>query len=229
MTTSSAKLARVGPSVTPPDVATERSARPARQGELAHTAIEDVFGIASGILVVGFALYLLRATGAVTGGIAGLALAVEYWSGVSVTILIVVLNIPFVFIAWWQKGWRFTLRTLICIAGIAVTTQIMGHVLLLESINPVFGALTGNLLAGLGMLMLFRHNSSLGGVSITGLVIQERTGFKAGYTQLIFDCVVVAISCVSISGWMVLLSVCGAVILNLVIVLNHRPDRYIGY
>lgn len=204
-------------------------ARSKPEEKVAHTAVEDVFGIISGILVVGVGLYLLRSTGAVTGGIAGLALAVEYWSGISIGILIIALNIPFILIALWQKGWKFTLRTLVCIVGIAVVTPAIGHVLTLESINPVFGVLSGNLLAGLGMLILFRHNASLGGVSITGLVIQERTGFKAGYTQLIFDGVVIAVSCMSISGWMVLLSALGAAVLNLVIVLNHRPDRYIGY
>lgn len=202
---------------------------PQRPANVAHSAVEDIFGIVAGIFVTGFALFLLRSTGAVTGGIAGLSLAMEYWTGVSVTILIVVLNIPFFIIAWWQKGRQFTVRTLLAVLGIAAMTHLMGSVITLESINPVFGALTGNLLAGLGMLMLFRHNASLGGVSITGLVIQDKTGFKAGYTQLMFDACVVAISFVSVAPLMVLLSICGAGLLNLVIVLNHRPDRYIGY
>lgn len=209
---------------TPPSTAP--SLTPARHK---HTVIEDVFGLVAGVVVTSFALFLLRSTGAVTGGIAGLALAVEYWSGVSVSLLVVVLNVPFFAVALWQKGVRFTVRTLLAVGGLAVTTQAIGHVFTIDSINPVFGTLTGNLLAGLGMLMLFRHQASLGGVSITGLIIQERTGFKAGYTQLIFDACVVAISFVTLAPSMVALSILGAAVLNVVIVLNHRPDRYLGY
>lgn len=83
-----------------PPPSTAPSLTPARHK---HTVIEDIFGLVAGVVVTSFALFLLRSTGAVTGGIAGLALAVEYWSGVSVSLLVVVLNVPFL---RWRCGRR---------------------------------------------------------------------------------------------------------------------------
>ena len=83
-------------------------------------------------------------------------------------------------------------------------------------------------LTGVGLIALFRHGSSLGGIGIVGLYVQDATGFRAGWVQLIFDAAlfVVALSLrdpITV-GW----SFLGAVILNLTIAVNHRKDRYIA-
>ena len=41
--------------------------------------------------------------------------------------------------------------------------------------------------AGVGVLILFRHRSSIGGINIIGLEVQDRTGFRAGWTMMILS------------------------------------------
>ena len=79
------------------------------------------------------------------------------------------------------------------------------------------------------MLILFRHRSSLGGFNTLALLVQERYGWRAGYVQLALDATVVAASFALVSPAMVALSALGAVVVNLVLALNHRPDRYLGH
>ena len=43
----------------------------------------------------------------------------------------------------------------------------------------------------LGLLMLFRHRASLGGVNILALYMQERFGFRAGAVQMAIDASIV--------------------------------------
>ena len=76
--------------------------------------------------------------------------------------------------------------------------------------------------------MLFRHKSSLGGFNILALIMQERFGIRAGYVQMSLDIIIVAASLTVVSPTAVLLSATGAVILNLVLAINHRPGRYTG-
>jgi uncharacterized membrane-anchored protein YitT (DUF2179 family) len=76
--------------------------------------------------------------------------------------------------------------------------------------------------------VLFRHGASLGGIGILALFIQDRTGFRAGYTQLIFDLCLFAAAFAVIAPGLVLYSLAGAVVANLIIATNHRPDRYTG-
>ena len=86
-----------------------------------------------------------------------------------------------------------------------------------------FGAITGA-----GLLALFRHGASLGGVGILALYLQDKTGFRAGWTQLIFDACVFALAFAVIDARAVAYSMLGALVINLVIAINHRKDRYMG-
>jgi uncharacterized membrane-anchored protein YitT (DUF2179 family) len=79
------------------------------------------------------------------------------------------------------------------------------------------------------MLMLFRHRSSLGGLNTLALIVQDRVGWRAGYVQMAFDVVIITASLFVVPPANVLLSATGAVVLNIVLALNHRPGRYLGH
>ena len=85
----------------------------------------------------------------------------------------------------------------------------------------------GGLLAGIGILILIRHGASLGGIGIVGLYIQDATGFRAGWVQLIFDAIIFAIALFMLDPWAVAWSFLGALVANLTIAINHRRDRYV--
>lgn len=208
---------------------TPRTARPPRERPVKHSRLEDAFGLFTGAFVVSFGLFLLKASGAVTGGTAGLALLLSYSTPVSFSIWFVLVNAPFIALAFWKKGVVFTVRTIIAVVIVSLLAYLHPTQLDVSSIGPVYGTLTGNLLVGIGLLIIFRHRASLGGINIVALLVQDKTGFKAGYVQMIFDVIIVASAFAVVSPLTVLLSALGAVLLNLVLAINHRPDRYIGH
>ena len=65
-------------------------------------------------------------------------------------------------------------------------------------------------------------------MGILALVLQDRTGFRAGYTQLLFDAVLFAVASLMLPWTTLLWSGLGALVVNLVIAINHRRDRYIA-
>jgi len=79
---------------------------------------------------------------------------------------------------------------------------------------------------GIGFIVLFRHKASLGGINILALWLQDRTGLRAGKLQMMVDTCVVGASLFVVPPPMLLASVAGAAILNLIIAMNHRPGRY---
>lgn len=81
---------------------------------------------------------------------------------------------------------------------------------------------------GLGLLMLFRHRASLGGVNILALFLQERFGLRAGKVQMAIDAAIVLAALFIVPADKVLLSVLGALALNMVLAINHRAGRYRG-
>jgi uncharacterized membrane-anchored protein YitT (DUF2179 family) len=87
---------------------------------------------------------------------------------------------------------------------------------------------TGGLLIGAGMLMLFRHRASLGGLNIMVLYLQERFGWRAGKVQMAFDCSIVLAALAVVPWQQIAWSVLGAVVLNLTLAINHKPGRYMA-
>ena len=176
-----------------------------------------------------FGLYVLHTAGAVTGGTAGLSLLLGFATGWPFALLFAVINLPFAVLAIWQKGWNFTVRTVIAIGLVSGFSWVHEQLFDIARLDPWYGALAGNLLAGIGLLIVFRHRASLGGVNVIALVLQDRTGFRAGWTLMIFDVLIVLASFLVVPWPNVLMSAAGAVLLNLVLALNHRPGRYIGH
>lgn len=195
----------------------------------AHSPAEDVLGILTGTFTASLGLYLLQASEAVTGGTAGLALLIQYASGLPFWMLFLLINLPFAVLAMSQRGWSFTIRTIIAIAMVSGWSVVHHALFQIDAVNPIYGTLGGNLLAGVGLLILFRHRASLGGINIVALIVQDRWGFRAGWTQMIFDVIIVAAALLVVPWPNVVLSALGAVVLNLVLAMNHRPGRYIGH
>jgi uncharacterized membrane-anchored protein YitT (DUF2179 family) len=78
------------------------------------------------------------------------------------------------------------------------------------------------------MLILFRHRASLGGMNVLVLYLQERLGWRAGTVQMGIDALIVLGALYIADLPRVAWSVAGAVVLNLVLAVNHRPGRYMA-
>ncbi|MCA0355888.1 MAG: YitT family protein [Proteobacteria bacterium] len=194
-----------------------------------HSALEDIHALLIGSSFIAVGLTLLKAAGLVTGGVAGVALIVSYLSGWPVGVVFFVLNLPFYVLAQRTLGWTFTFKTLatnLLLAGLAWG---MPHWLKVGGIDPIFSAVFGGTIIGMGILALARHRSSVGGVGVLALYLQERRGISAGKVQMAADCLVVAAAFFTISFDKLLLSIASAVALSAVIIANHKPGRYAGY
>ncbi|MCA1443637.1 YitT family protein [Ensifer sp. IC4062] len=193
-----------------------------------HTPVEDVQGIFSGSLVAALGLYFLASAGLLTGSTAGIAFLLHYATGVNFGLAFFLLNLPFFYLSLKRLGPAFTIKTFIAIALTSFLTDTQSRLFQVGEIHPAWAALLGGLLLGYGLLALYRHRASLGGVGILGIYLQERFGIRAGLVQLAIDMVVLAIAFTVTTPSVVVWSVLGAVVLNLFVAINHRADRYIA-
>lgn len=191
-----------------------------------HTALEDCIALLLGALVVSFGASLLKQSGALTGGMAGLAFLVHYATGVKFGVVFFLLNLPFYWLAFRRMGPAFVLKTFAAITLVSVFTELHPHFIDISQINPFYAAVFANALMGLGFVVLFRHQASLGGVNILALYLQERYGIRAGRLMMGVDGVVVLASLFLVSLPLLAASIVGVLILNQLIAMNHRPNRY---
>lgn len=213
------------PSATSP-APSDAPVEPLADVRIPHHPIEDVLGVLTGTFLASLGLYLLETAGAVTGGTAGLALLLTHATSLPFAALFLLVNAPFFVLAVWKKGWSFTLRTVLCVGIVSGFSLLHEHWLTIGSIHPLHAVIGGNLMVGVGLLIVFRHGASLGGFNVLALILQERAGLRAGYVQMALDVTVILLGLTVIPWTWVLLSALGGVVLNLVLALNHRPGRY---
>jgi uncharacterized membrane-anchored protein YitT (DUF2179 family) len=191
-----------------------------------HTALEDCIALLLGTLVVSFGASLLKQSGALTGGMAGLAFLIHYATGVKFGVVFFLLNLPFYWLAFRRMGLAFVLKTFAAITLVSVFTELHPRFIDISELNPFYAAVFANALMGLGFVVLFRHQASLGGVNILALYLQERYGIRAGRLMMGVDGIVVLASLFLVSLPLLAASIVGVLILNQLIAMNHRPNRY---
>lgn len=194
-----------------------------------HKFYEDVLALFCASVLVSFGVVLFGTHNLLTGGTAGVAIIGTHLFDMSFGLLFFLVNIPFYFMAWTQLSKRFTINTFISVSLVSVMTEQMQHVIKIESIHPIFAALAGGMLIGVGLLIMFRHKSSLGGLGILALYLQNKFNIRAGNFSLLVDSVILTSSIFIFSIDLVILSVVGAITLNTLIAVNHKPGRYQAY
>jgi Uncharacterized conserved protein len=80
-----------------------------------------------------------------------------------------------------------------------VLSELRARFIHLSMLDPFYAAVIGRLLMGVGFIVLFRHQASLGGVNILALYLQDSYGIRAGKLQMAVD---LTIFLYPISWWM---------------------------
>lgn len=197
-------------------------------GNTRHSLIDDAQGIAYGSLMASFGIVILTHLGFVTGQTAGLAVLISYATGWGFGPVFFAINLPFYWLGYKRMGPVFVAKTFVAVGLLSVVSAILPHYVSFATLHPAVGAVLFGFVSGSALLALFRHGASLGGVGIVALYLQDKTGFKAGWTQILFDICVFAIALTLRDAVTVAWSALGALVLNLVITMNHRRDRYIA-
>lgn len=192
-----------------------------------HSILDDAQGIAFGSFMAAVGVLLLTHLGFVTGQTAGLAILISYATGWGFGPVFFVVNLPFYWLGWRRFGPVFVAKSFIAVAALSAMAIWLPPYLQFGQVHPALGAVLIGCLIGAGLLALFRHGSSLGGIGIVGLYVQDATGFRAGWVQLIFDACLFMLAFAFRDPVTVAWSFLGAIVLNLVIAVNHRRDRYV--
>lgn len=196
---------------------------------LKHNFWEDLFGITLGAVFLSVGINVLAQGEILTGGTAGLALLIARQISQNVAIVFPCVSLPFLILSWFKKGKVFTIRTTLTVLYVSFLVNLIPQIISIDVKNHILACLMSNIFLTMGLLALFRHNSSVGGFGVVALIAQEQFNFKAGYAQLILDLVVMAIALLYYSPSQVFVSLLGVLVLNLGLVVNHRTDRYLGY
>ncbi len=193
-----------------------------------HSLAEDALALLSGTALIALAVALLQHAQLLSGGTAGIAFLLHYATGWGFGPVFFVLNLPFYLLAWRRMARAFLVKTMLAVALLSLLSELMPQLIVFEQVRPLYAALVGGVLLGVGFLILFRHRASLGGVGILAFWLQETRGWRAGHVQMAVDALILLLALTQVPLPQVALSVVGAVVLNLTLAINHRADRYMA-
>mgnify|MGYP005863890379 CR=1 FL=1 len=135
----------------------------------------------------------------VPGGVSGIAIIINYFSGLPVGILTMIFNVPIFLLGLKTMGRKYVLNSLGGMVATSLFIDFFNKVLHLPSAtgNPVLASIYGGVLLGIGLGIVFRGRASTGGSDIIGTVLHKYTGMSIGYGIMITDLVVISASAIA--------------------------------
>lgn len=152
-----------------------------------HSALDDAYGLFTGIALASTGIAILGQSGLITGGIAGMALLASFVTPYPPSILVPAINVPFLLFALFTMGRNFTLKSILVSFALGLGVKLVTPALNNAGIDPAVGWALGGTLLGMGILCLARHNASMGGTGSMVLWLQRKFGINAGVAQLVCD------------------------------------------
>jgi len=157
--------------------------------ELANTAL-----IALGIFSAGMGLKgFLLSSNFIDGGVTGVSMLLAKTTGLSLSVLLPLVNLPFIALGYRQMGRAFAVRSVVGIAGLAICLATVPF----PDVTPdlVLTSVFGGFFIGAGIGLAVRGGAVLDGTEIAALLISKRAdSLKVGEVILGFNIVLFLIA-----------------------------------
>jgi uncharacterized membrane-anchored protein YitT (DUF2179 family) len=147
--------------------------------------------IALGILSAGFGLQgFLLPSHFIDGGVVGISLMVNSTTGFSLSILLVLLNLPFIVIGYHQFGKAFALKSVLAIIGLALAVAMVQYPVVTS--DKLLVASFGGIFLGAGIGLVMRGGAVIDGTEILAIYLGKKSGLTVGDVILLFNIVIFA-------------------------------------
>lgn len=143
---------------------------------LAKVGFTDIFYVIAGILFCGFALKgFLVPNHFFDGGVTGISLLLHEVYHWNIGYVIVAANLPLIIMAGFQVNWRFALRMLLAIVGLALCLLFIPYPQI--TTDKLLVSIFGGVFMGIGIGLAMRGGNALDGVEVLALYTGKRVSF----------------------------------------------------
>lgn len=158
----------------------------------------ELFQIAIGILLasVGLKMFLLP-NGFLDGGATGIAILLSELFNVDISVILIIVSIPFLALAWFNVSKRIFIKSVISIVSLAIVIHFENFQSITE--DKLLIAIFGGLFLGAGIGLTIRNGAVLDGSEILGIVVNEKLGISIGNTILLFNTILFGITAALLS------------------------------
>lgn len=135
----------------------------------------------------------------IDGGIVGVSMMISYLTDTPLSVFVVLLNIPFLYLGYKQIGKTFTISTLYSIVVLALAIQYF-HTTPNITYDIFLATIFGGIVVGLGVGMIIRYGGSVDGTEIVAIISDRKTELSVGETVMIINLFILS-SAGLVFGW----------------------------
>ena len=145
--------------------------------------------LALGAFIAAFAIEcFLVPHSIIDGGIIGISMMSAYKTKLPLGLFIVVLNFPFICLAWQKMGKAFVFSTFFAVTMLAIgVTMIPVWAHGKHVSDPFLACIFGGVILGLGVGLILRNNGSTDGTEIVAIRFAKKLGFSVGEIIMFFN------------------------------------------
>ena len=129
--------------------------------------------IGSALYAAGFQFFLYP-NAIATGGVTGVAMIINYFSGFPVGIMTLIFNVPLFLFSWKKFGLGFILASLAGTVLSSVMVDLFAMIPLEVTHEPLLGAIYGGIIKGLGLGIVYHTGATTGGVDIVAKFLRRK-------------------------------------------------------
>ncbi len=151
--------------------------------------LRDVFLILLGIISAGFGLKgFLLPNDFLDGGATGISLLISALTDFSFSVLIVLVNIPFILFGFKAIGKTFAIKTILAIVGLALAVALIPYPEITD--DKLLISVFGGFFLGAGIGLSVRGGAVIDGTELLAIVTSRRSGLSIGDIILIINIII---------------------------------------
>lgn len=154
----------------------------------------DYVMLAIGAIIAAFAIeeFLVPNT-ILDGGVIGIGIMIKNLTGISLSILTIVLNVPFLLIGMRKLGKMFVVKSAFSMAVFSVFVEIFAPLENATS-ETLLAVSFGGVILGIGVGLVIRFGGCLDGTETVAILLNKKFKIPVGQTVLIFNIVIYAVA-----------------------------------
>lgn len=144
--------------------------------------------IITGAFIAAFAIEgFLVPCGIMDGGIVGVSMVIGRLTGLSISIITIVLNIPFLIIGARKNGMWFLIRSAVAMAFFSIALSIFEQIEFNITSDHLLAVCFGGVILGFGCGVVIRFGGCLDGTESAAILINKKYKLPVGRSVLIFN------------------------------------------
>ena len=138
--------------------------------------------------------WLYHPASLVSGGVTGIAMIINYLTGLPVGVMILAMNLPLFLVSFKSYGWRFMAGSLLGTVASSIFIDLFALIPYNITAEPFLAAIYGGIITGLGLGIVFTTGSTTGGTDVVAKLIKDKFPYvNFGTMILVLDAVIIAV------------------------------------